>query len=308
MPIARPAAVVRRLAALAVVAALAAAAGGAGAAPFDSPAHLVIVPALADGRPLRLLLDTGDPGALSLVAAAASRPGVAIGPAPAHATAGRGLLGPLPIPLGTVRIGRLAVDGAEWIGVEALVIREDAALARAVGAPYDGVIGAALLAGRRLVIDYPLRTVSFAADAAVGPVGGPGRGSALRLDAGRLLTEVDLGRGRRPAFIDTASAATLVDPGAAGPWQAVPGGTQGLVDAGGTAAGLPSARLERIAAGGKVLHGVTVLLLDLADGAGGGLPAGTPPPAAILGADLLSRHRIVLDLVAGRFAIEGDRR
>jgi hypothetical protein len=50
-----------------------------------------------------------------------------------------------------------------------------------------------------------------------------------------------------------------------------------------------------------------VLTLDLADDAGGGLPGGTPPPVAILGADLLSRHRVVLDLVAGRFALEGDR-
>jgi len=305
--IARRAIVVCRAASLAIMAALAPAGGNAAAASFDSPAHLVILPALADGHPIRLLLDTGDPGGLSLDPAAASRLGLAIGPAPARAGADRGLLGPLPIPMGMVRIGRLAIDNADWGGVEALVIREDAALARAVGAPYDGVIGTALLAGRRLVIDYRLRTLSFVADAAAAPDGEFDRGSALRLDGGRLLTEVDLGRGPRPALIDTASAATLVDPRAAGSWRAVPGGTKGLVDAGGTAAGLPSVRLDSIAAGGAILRGVTALTLDLTDAAGGGLPRGMPPPAAILGADLLARHRVVLDLVAGRFALEGER-
>lgn len=303
---------VSRAATLAIAAALAMALtqapGGAAAAGFDSPAHLVILPALADGRPVRLLLDTGDPGGLTLDAAAVSRLGLAVGPPPASASTGadRGLIGPLPTPLGTARIGRLAIDGALWSGVEALVIREETALARAVGAPYDGVIGTALLAGRRLVIDYRLRSVSFVADAAQADGGGD-RGSALRLDAGRLLTQVDLGRGPRPALIDTASAATLVDPRAARSGRALPGGTKGLVDAGGTTAGLPSARLDALAAGGANLRGVDVLLLDLTDAAGGGAPDDMPP-AAILGADLLARCRVVLDLVAGRFVLEEDPR
>jgi len=307
--LARRAPLVRGAATLGILAALAPAGGAAAAAAFESPAHLVILPALADGQPVRLLLDTGDPGGLSLDAAAASRLGLAPGPAPAPtpAGAGGGLLGPLPIPLGTVRIGRLAIDDTGWSGVEALVIREDAALAHAVGVPYDGVIGAALLAGRRVVIDYRRRTLSFVADAVVAPDGGSDAGAALRLDGGRLLTEVDLGRGPRPALIDTASAATIVDPRAVGSWRAVPGSTKGFIDAGGTATGLPAVRLDSIAAGGAILRGITALSLDLTD-AVGGLPRGMPPPAAILGADLLARHRVVLDLVAGRFALEEQRR
>ena len=87
----------------------------------------------------------------------------------------------------------------------------------------------------------------------------------------------------------------------------MPGSTRGFVDAGGTAAGLPSVRLDSMTVGGEILRGITALTLGLTD-AVGGLPRGMPPPAAILGADLLARHRVVLDLVAGRFALEEQRR
>jgi len=294
---------IRNAAIPALVAVLAPAGGDPAAAGFDSPAHLVIVPALAEGHPVRLLLDTGDPGGLALDAAVVQQLGLAIRPAPTPAGPARGLLGALPDPLGAARIGRLAIDGAEWSGVDALVIREAPALARAVSAPYDGVIGTALLNGRRLVIDYPLRTVSFVADAGAQD----GRGSSLRLDGGRLLTTVDLGSGPHPAFIDTASAATFVDPRVGGPGRAVPGSTRGFVDAGGTSAGLPSTHFDSLAAGGAILRGVTAITLDLTEIAVDGLHPGNPA-AAILGADLLARYRVVLDLAANRFALEEPRR
>jgi hypothetical protein len=65
-------------------------------------------------------------------------------------------------------------------------------------------------------------------------------------------------------------------------------------------------RLERLRAGGATLHDVTALALDLA-GEPGGTPGGGAPPAAILGADLLSRQRVVIDLAAGRFVLGAGR-
>lgn len=295
-----------RAAVLALLGALCPPSGAAAATFVDTPTHLVILTARADGVTLRLLLDTGDPSGLSIDATAAERLGLAVRAAPATSGGRRGLLGPLPEPLGTARIDRLSVDDAAWEAVEASVIREDATLAAAVGAHYDGVIGTALLAGRCLVLDYPRGTLKIGAGAAPCAARGSAGGAALRHLDGHLVTDVDLGRGRRTAIVDTASAATFVDVRGVGSWRPGSSGAWGLVDAGGSAAGLPAARIPRLAAGGTIVREFTALGLDLSDHAADA--DGGTPPAAILGADLLSRHRVVLDLVAGRFALEAEAR
>ena len=272
----------------------------------ETPARLVILPARADGAALRLLLDTGDSGGLSIDAAAARRLGLAVRPSTAAAGDRRGLFGALSEPIGTLRVERLEVDDAVWGAIEATVTREDAALQAAVGAPYDGVIGAGLLAGRCLVVDYPRGTLAFETGEARDAALGHGRGAALRYVAGHLVTDVNLGTGTRAALIDTASAASFVDVSLAGPTGPEAPRTRGLVDAAGTTAGLPQARIARLSAGGTILRGVTALALDLA-----GLsvdPDAGEPPAALFGADVLARHRVVLDLAHGRFALETGRR
>jgi hypothetical protein len=126
------------------------------------------------------------------------------------------------------------------------------------------------------------------------------------LSGGRLLTEIEAGGRRGPALIDTGSAVTLLDPGAMGARDTVRAPRVGVVDASGQAGGLPSARLDRLLAGGALLRDVPVLLLPLDDrGAPEPPPGGAP--IAILGADVLSLHRVVLDTAAGIFVMEGGR-
>jgi hypothetical protein len=299
-----PAGRLLRAAAPVLLVALARAPSAAAATFHDTTAHLAILPARADGVALRLLLDTGDSRGLSIDAAAAGRLGLVVRPAAATAGERRGLFAPLAEPLGTARIEHLSIDVAAWEALDAVVIREDVALAAAVGAPYDGVIGAALLAGRCLVVDYPRRSVRFGDGREDCATSEAARRPALRYDGGYLVTDVDLGSGRRTALVDTASAVTFVDSRAAGPLHPATGDRRRFVDAGGTTAGLPRADIARLAAGGALLRGVGAFALDLAGIAG--RPGAGAPPAAVLGADLLSRHRVVLDLVHGCFALETD--
>src|SRR5258706_9923162 len=94
---------------------VAAGVGSVLAVPFESPGGLVIVRAAARGddaaraRVLRLLLDTGDPGGVTLTAAAARALGLSAGP-PRPGVA-RGMNGPATITRRGARLESLSLDG-----------------------------------------------------------------------------------------------------------------------------------------------------------------------------------------------------
>lgn len=295
----------RLLAAAFVIAALAAAAGDARAeVPFLAPGRLVVVTAAIEGRPARLLVDTGDPGRLLLYDDAAARLGLRPG-APIAGTR-RGLFGSAPGLRRPLHVDHLAVDGAAWSAVEGAVIPAEPDLARAVGAGFDGILGAALLEGRRLVLDYRARTLQIDAPGATAPRAGPAAsapaGAPLRIVDGRIVTTVLLSIGPRAALVDTAAATSLVDGTALGRTPA--GAAAGAIDAEGRAAGLPTARLGRITAGGRRFGDAGALVVDLATWFSPPASGDAQPIALVLGADLLAEGRATLDLGAGRFTLE----
>src|SRR5262245_42462538 len=123
---------------------LAAAAGPAAAdVPFESPLGLVVVRAEAGVgdpvmvRTLRLLLDTGDPGGLTLRAPAARALGLAIGPGRPGVTRGPG--GSKPVVRRSARLPDLRLDGARWRDCSVDVVEADDTIPAGMGAPVDGI-------------------------------------------------------------------------------------------------------------------------------------------------------------------------
>jgi len=298
---------------------LAAGAGSVPAVPFESPGGLVIVRAEARGhdaaraRVLHLLLDTGDPGGVTLTAAAARALGLSAGP-PRPGVA-RGMNGPSAIARRSARLDSLSLDGVTWRDLPIDVVEGARTLPEEPGSAIDGAVGVDLLRDRRLTIDYPARRLTIASEGAAatgdadattasgGPTAPPGDVTVgLRLLEGRLLTSIRAGGKIFPAWIDTASGRSLIERGAGLESEAA--GVARLVDAVGSARSFPAIRVTGLAAGGAAIEWADLLEVDLARSLTGILPGGSPPPGAILGADLLSRYRVVIDPAAGRFILE----
>src|SRR5437867_560936 len=200
---------------------------GAGGVPFDSPGGLVIVRADARGatgraRGLHLLLDTGDPGGVTLFASVARALGLF--PGPARPGVAHGLNGSMPIERRSARLPALVLDVMTWRDLPIDVIEQSDSLPEGLGAGVDGVIGVETVRATRLTIDYAARRMSLdpggdpesetgpADDGATVPTGE--RSDVLRYAEGRLITWIGAGEATFPALIDTASGRTLVDRGA----------------------------------------------------------------------------------------------
>jgi hypothetical protein len=314
MPAPRPGAILRAATALVAAALPAAVLGAADPIPFESPSGLVIVHARVDGgHDLRILLDTGDPGGLTLHESAARALGLASGPSRPGTARGLG---------GGARVGRrpallreLAIGGTTWRDLAIDVVPANLAFAAGVGAELDGCMGTALIADLRVSLDYAARTLRL--DRGAGRDLDAGRGTPLRLSGGRLLTTVNLAGVPAVALIDTGSAVTFVDGAVVD--GAVVGGAMGstsaatppdevrVVDANGHVETLATVRVAGLAAGGAPAAEFAAVPADLARRLAGFLPPGAPTPTVVLGADLLSRHRVILDLAAGIFIMDRGR-
>src|SRR5712672_3061617 len=170
--------------------------------PFGSPGGLVIVRAAARGdggqtRDLELLLDTGDPGGVTLFASAARALGLSPGsvrPGVAH-----GLNGSRSIERRSAVLPALALGGMTWRDLPIDVTERADSLPDGIGAEVEGVIGAATVGAARLTIDYAARRLWLAPAGDEGgsmprpPAGGAtpspgGRTENLSFVDGRLLT------------------------------------------------------------------------------------------------------------------------
>jgi hypothetical protein len=200
-----------------------------------------------------------------------------------------------------------------WSNLPIDVTERAASLPDGIGAEVDGVIGAGTVRAAHLTIDYVARRLWLAPASGEGGsaqgrvVGGPAsppgeRRDVLRFLGGRFLTWIDAAGSTLPALIDTASARSLVEPGAG-----LSSGTTGhvrLADAAGSAIDYPTIRLRDLVVGGVAIESAELVEVDFDR-----LLAPIPPPEsprirAVIGADLLSGHRVVIDLAAGRFILE----
>ena len=294
------------------------AAGNPGSAgvPFDAPGGLVLVRAEArdDGghaRLVRLLLDTGDPGGVTLLASTAR----ALGLAPASARPGviHGLNGAAPLERRSARLPALALDAMAWRDLSIDVLDRSDTLPEGIGAGVEGVLGAAMLRGARLTIDGAARRLRLVpaggmdeaatVRASAGPAfEAPGeRSAALGFVEGRLLTWIEAGGATLPALIDTASARTLIQRGAG--LSSVAAGAVRLADAAGGASDYPAIRVRDLVIGGATIESAELIEVDLDHRLAAILSPGSPAPRAVLGADVLSDRTLVIDPAAGRFTL-----
>ena len=282
--------------------------------PFVAPGGLVIVRAEVRGdggraRRLPLLLDTGDPGGVTLFASTAR----ALGLAPGSARPGvvHGLNRSAPTERLSARLPALALDAMAWRDLPIDVLERSDSLPEGIGAEVEGVIGAVTVRGTRLTIDYAARRLWLVpaggtGDAETGrsaaetAIEAPGeRSEVLRFVEGRLLTWIEAGGVTLPALIDTASARTLIERGA-GPSSGT-AGTVLLADAAGGATGYPAIRVRDLVVGGAAIESAELVEVDHRLAAI--LPPGSPAPCAVIGADILSGRTVVIDPAAGRFTL-----
>jgi hypothetical protein len=129
-----------------------------------------------------------------------------------------------------------------------------------------------------------------------------GRSQELRIIEGRLLTWIDAGGATLPALIDTASARSLIERGAV--LSSGRAGTVRLADAAGAATIDQAIRVRDLVIGGAAIESADLVEVDLGRRLAPILPAGSPALRAVVGADILSGHRVVIDTAAGRFSLE----
>ena len=289
---------------------------GSAGVPFDAPGGLVVVRAEArdDGghaRRIRLLLDTGDPGGVTLFASTARALGLT--PAPPRPGVVHGLNGVASCERRGARLPALALDAMAWRDLSIDVLERSDSLPEGIGGGVEGVIGAAMVRGTRLTIDGAARrlrlvpaggmgdaaTVRASAEAAYQAPGG--RSGVLRLVEGRLLTWIEAGGATLPALIDTASARTLIQRGAG--LSSVTAGAVRLADAAGGASDYPAIRVRDLVIGGSAIESLELVEVDLDRRLAAILSPGSPAPRAVLGADILSDRAVVIDPAAGRFTL-----
>src|SRR5258705_2076776 len=182
--------------------------------PFGSPGGLVIVRAAARGdggraRDLRLLLDTGDPGGVTLFASAARALGLSRGPT--RPGVAHGLNASRSIERRSAVLPALALDDMTWRDLPIDVTEQADSLPDGVGAEVEGVIGAGTVGAARLTVDYVEHRLWLAPagdeeGSMPGPVAGgatspPGeRTEILSFVEGRLLAWIDAEGSTIPAL------------------------------------------------------------------------------------------------------------
>src|SRR5204863_307762 len=165
----------------------------------------------------------------------------------------------------------------------------------------------------RLTIDYAARRLWLAPAGDEGgsmtrpPAGGatspPGeRTDTLSFIEGRLLTWIDAQGSTIPALIDTASARSLIERGVG--LSSATSGRVRLADAAGGATSYPTIRVRDLVVGGAAIESADMVEVDLGRRLAPILPPGSPRLRAVVGADILSGHRVVIDPAAGRFILE----
>jgi hypothetical protein len=294
----------------------AAASRPAAGVPFSSPGGLVIVRAAARGdggrtRDLRLLLDTGDPGGVTLFASAARA--LELSPGPVRPGVAHGLNRSRSIERRGAVLPALALDDMTWRELPIDVTERADSLPDGIGAQVEGVIGAGTVVTARLTIDYAARRLWLAPTAdEEGSMPVPVAGSAasppgesteiLSFVEGRLLAWIDAEGTTIPALIDTASARSLIEPGA-GLAPATCGRVR-LADAAGGATSYATIRVRDLVVGGAAIESADMVEVDLGRRLAPILSPGSPRLRAVIGADILSGHRVVIDAAAGRFILE----
>ena len=270
---------------------------------FDSPHGLVIVEGRIDDRSeVRLLIDTGDPAGLTLDHDMAQTMGLNLNGGESFRA--HGVAGSSPAVQPRTRVEVLDLGGIRLRDLDVLALPSDTRFEKAVGVDLDGSIGLDLLRDMVVTIDYPERRISLAPPVPARSEGpATRRGAPLHLRGGRLWVDVVVnGRETRSMILDTGSAATLIAPAARSLVRPASGGGMRIVDLTGAIATLPARVLPSLGFGGVVVEQVPVALYDFEPL----LPAHLTGDTflGLIGADLLSRHVVVLDLPGGWLRVE----
>ena len=146
---------------------------------YDNP-HLS-VQALVNGKPLRLLLDTGADGNL-LSATAAQALGLVLSQERVPLSGGGGNADPVP----WATLDRLAVGGVTQRAARAYVVPLP-------GFPWDGVLGATFFRDFVPAFDYAARVLRLTPAGSFVPVAGDVALPMQALDSGKLLVQAGVG-------------------------------------------------------------------------------------------------------------------
>jgi Aspartyl protease len=267
--------------------------------PFESPLGMVVVTVrLEDRIEARLLLDTGDPGGLTLDPELARAAGAR--PLPGETRSLTGLLGEETRELQRVRLRGVRLGNWELPEPEVWTTTGVREFGRAIGVELDGFLGVAALRPFRVTIDYPRRRLLLQRSPAAPSGGADDGGAILRLLDGRLLVETRLhDRLPRLMLLDTASAATFIAKEDAGPTRPDPQGPARFADAGARVTLLPRRLLPSLRIGAARLRDLPVVPYDFDRLRAAGLAGASPPVSGIIGADALAGHVLVLDPAAG---------
>ena len=273
--------------------------------PFESPSGMICLMARVDrSHDLRLLIDTGDPGGLSLDAASASRAGLTLGAGVRERATG--VAGSRIHTIYHGRIGLFALGSIEYGDLEFRTAPDAARMSRTLGIGVDGFIGLGLLRGLIMTIDYPAGTLTFEHPAPPDDGGWEPAWTAIDLENDRIVIDTMLnGSLPRRMILDTASAVTLVE--SSDLKEPAGGGTRvaTVVDGGLTTTTLAVANLRSFEFAGVRMHDVPVLSFDfraLSADTDASIPPGV---AGLIGADLLAGHIVRIDLEGGRLEIGG---
>ncbi len=258
-----------------------------GQVPLEMIADVPVVTAAINGRPVRMVLDTG--ATYTVVApSAAARLGLRPIGGPVAMEGAGGRVSATPVVLPQVQIG-----GAQLQGVPAIV-------GRALDIATDGVFGVTLLSAFEIDLDVPRRVMTLYAPRKCLALTPPWASAyaelpAERLSQGQLVVPIAINGVGLRAVLDTGNSLTFVTRRAA-----MRAGLGDLV-----VGAAPVARAQTFSAGGTAVRLVQFDRLDVGDSTArtpvllvGDLPAAAGD--ALLGGDFLTTHRVWLALRAGR--------
>jgi predicted aspartyl protease len=261
--------------------------------PFDVPSDqvpFVIMEARAGDVPARVLLDTGAAAPFQLIVTPemARRAGARFesGPdVPSSGALGQAAVTFAPARLPSFSLGRIRLENVS-VGVSAA----PATVSTQIGARIDAVAGYRFVEGRRLAIDYRLRTVDFDP-----PAGAAADAISFSLAPLRPLTLVPVklnGRGPFLFALDTGASATLISPETAAAAGIEGGESLAIGGAGGASSSGGRLGRVRITLGGVTRDGQPAAIADVL---GPISAAAGSPLAGVLGATFFGSGRIVVD-------------
>ena len=257
-----------------------------GQLPLEMIADVPVVTAEINGRPVRMLLDTG--ATFTVVAPrTATRLGLQPSGRPIAMEGAGGRVVAVPVSLSQVNIG-----GAQVQGVPAVV-------GRALDIASDGVFGVTLLSAFEIDLDVPRRVMTLYAPRRCPTLTPPWAGPFTELPAersaqGQLIVPITVNGVGLRAVLDTGNSLTFVTRRAA-----MRAGLGDLI-----VGAAPVARAQTFTTGGATVRLVQFDRLDVGDTAVRYpvLLVGDLPEAAgdaLLGGDYLTTHRVWLALAAG---------